>query len=68
MLGQYKGTLLLLEGADGLYLVDQHVAHERVLYERFRRALEAERTASQRLLEPLLLELGPAERLGSRPS
>ena len=63
LLGQYKGTLLLLEGADGLYLVDQHVAHERVLYERFRRALEAERTASQRLLEPLVLELAPAERL-----
>jgi DNA mismatch repair protein MutL len=63
LLGQYKGTLLLLEGADGLYLVDQHVAHERVLYERFRRALETERTASQRLLEPLVLELAPAERL-----
>jgi DNA mismatch repair protein MutL len=63
LLGQYKGTLLLLEGADGLYLVDQHVAHERVLYERFRRALAAERTSSQRLLAPLLLELGPAERL-----
>jgi DNA mismatch repair protein MutL len=63
LLGQYKGTLLLLEGADGLYLVDQHVAHERVLYERFRRALLAGRTASQRLLQPLLLELAPAERL-----
>jgi DNA mismatch repair protein MutL len=63
LLGQYKGTLLLLEGADGLYLVDQHVAHERVLYERFRRSLEAERTASQRLLEPLVLELAPAERI-----
>jgi DNA mismatch repair protein MutL len=63
LLGQYKGTLLLLEGADGLYLVDQHVAHERVLYERFRRSLQAERTASQRLLEPLLLELAPAERI-----
>jgi DNA mismatch repair protein MutL len=63
LLGQYKGTLLLLEGADGLYLVDQHVAHERVLYERFRRSLEAERTSSQRLLEPLVLELAPAERI-----
>jgi DNA mismatch repair protein MutL len=63
LLGQYKGTLLLLEGADGLYLVDQHVAHERVLYERFRRALLDRRTASQRLLAPLLLELAPAEML-----
>ena len=63
LLGQYKGTLLLLEGADGLYLVDQHVAHERVLYERFRRALLAERATSQRLLVPLLLELAPSERL-----
>jgi DNA mismatch repair protein MutL len=63
LLGQYKGTLLLLEGADGLYLVDQHVAHERVLYERFRRSLSAQRTASQRLLHPLVLELAPAERL-----
>jgi DNA mismatch repair protein MutL len=63
LLGQYKGTLLLLEGADGLYLVDQHVAHERVLYERFRRSLAQRRATSQRLLQPLVLELAPAERL-----
>jgi len=63
LLGQYKGTLLLLEGADGLYLVDQHVAHERILYERLRRALAAERTPVQTLLTPPLLELAPAERL-----
>ena len=63
LLGQYKGTLILLEGPDGLYLVDQHVAHERILYERLRRALHAERTAVQTLLHPPLLELGPAERL-----
>jgi DNA mismatch repair protein MutL len=63
LLGQYKGTLLLLEGADGLYLIDQHVAHERILYERLRRALDAERTPVQTLLTPPLLELAPAERL-----
>lgn len=61
LLGQYKGTLILLEGPDGLYLVDQHVAHERILYEQFRRDLAAEETPSQRLLDPPLLELAAAE-------
>jgi len=63
LLGQYKGTLILLEGPDGLYLIDQHVAHERILYERVRRALAARQPASQRLVAPLLLELSRAERL-----
>jgi DNA mismatch repair protein MutL len=63
LLGQYKGTVLLLEGPDGLYLVDQHVAHERILYERLRRQLAQARPASQTLLEPRLLQLGPVERL-----
>jgi DNA mismatch repair protein MutL len=63
LLGQYKGTLILLEGPDGLYLIDQHVAVERILFERLRRALHAERTPVQTLLSPPLLDLGPAERL-----
>jgi DNA mismatch repair protein MutL len=62
LLGQYKGTLILLEGPDGLYLIDQHVAHERILYERLRRAMAAERPPVQHLLTPVLLELSPAER------
>ena len=61
ILGQYKGTLILLEGPDGLYLIDQHVAHERLLYERLRRSLAEERTTSQTLLTPPLLELGASE-------
>jgi DNA mismatch repair ATPase MutL len=63
LLGQYKGTLILLEGPDGLYLVDQHVAHERILYERLRRSLARETHPSQRLLDPPLLELSRPERL-----
>jgi DNA mismatch repair protein MutL len=54
--------LILLEAPDGLYLVDQHAAHERILYERFRRALAERSAASQSLLEPLIVELAPAER------
>jgi DNA mismatch repair protein MutL len=66
LLGQYKGTIILLEGPDGLYLVDQHVAHERILYERLRADLAGDEAKSQRLLEPVLLELSSAEamRLG----
>jgi DNA mismatch repair protein MutL len=63
LLGQYKGTLLLLEGPDGLYLIDQHVAHERILYERLRRSMSGNEMAVQHLLTPVLLELAPAERL-----
>jgi len=63
LLGQYKSTLILLEGPDGLYVIDQHVAHERILYERVRRAMMAESTPVQHLLTPILLELAPAERL-----
>ncbi len=61
LLGQYKGSLVLLEGHDGFYLVDQHAAHERILYERLRRSFAARAPQSQILLEPLLLELAPAE-------
>jgi DNA mismatch repair protein MutL len=63
LLGQYKGTLIMLEGPDGLYLIDQHVAHERILYERLRRAMAAERPPVQHLLTPVLLDLAPAERI-----
>ena len=63
ILGQYKGSLILLEGPDGLYIIDQHVAHERILYERLRRALQAESVTSQEFVEPIILELGASEAL-----
>jgi DNA mismatch repair protein MutL len=60
LIGQYRDSFLLLEDAWGLVVVDQHVAHERVLYERILRRLAGETAPSQRLLEPVLLELGEA--------
>lgn len=63
LLGQYKGALILLEGPEGLLVIDQHVAHERILYERYRRSLGRQKVPVQQLLTPLLLELGSAERL-----
>jgi len=62
---QVQETLLLCEGPAGLYLVDQHRAHERVLYERLR-ARHA--PAAPAAVEPLVLELRPAQaqRLATR--
>ena len=61
LIGQYKGTMILLEGPEALLVVDQHVAHERILYERFRRSLKEQDAASQTLLVPRMLELSAAE-------
>ncbi len=57
LIGQYRASFMLLEDDWGLLIVDQHVAHERVLYDRIRRRLEGAEAPSQRLLEPLLLEV-----------
>jgi DNA mismatch repair protein MutL len=58
---QLRRTYLMFESENGVVLIDQHSAHERVLYERFLAALEGGDTPSQRLLFPLTLELTPAE-------
>jgi DNA mismatch repair protein MutL len=60
VLGQVARMYIIAEGPEGLYLLDQHAAHERVLYEQMTAQRAAERVTSQRLLEPLNLEL-PAE-------
>ncbi len=61
LIGQYRDSFLLLEDDWGLVIVDQHVAHERVLYERIRHRLAGAPAPSQRMLEPLLVEVGEAD-------
>lgn len=58
---QLRHTYIGFEHEDGLVLIDQHSAHERVLYEQFMHALESGSAPAQRLLLPLTLHLGPAE-------
>jgi len=60
-LGQIRDSFILAVNEDGLWIVDQHVAHERVLFERLLKQRSAERVESQRLLMPLLVELTPAQ-------
>ena len=58
---QLRRTYLMFEHEDGVVLIDQHSAHERVLYEQFMGVLERGEAPSQRLLFPMTLHLGPAE-------
>lgn len=57
--GQVGAAYLVAEGPDGLYLIDQHAAHERVLFENLMEARQAGSPASQALLEPASVELSP---------
>jgi len=57
LLAQYRNSFLLLEDDAGLVIVDQHVAHERVLYEKFLERLSSRSAPSNGLLIPILLEL-----------
>ncbi|HEY8812540.1 MAG TPA: DNA mismatch repair endonuclease MutL [Candidatus Dormibacteraeota bacterium] len=59
-LGQVLDGYLVAEGPDGVVLIDQHAAHERVLFNRFRARLEGGGTQSQALLLPVVIELDPA--------
>lgn len=56
LLGQYRESYLVAEGEDGIVLVDQHVAHERVRYERILASLAGKPAPSQRLLLPVPFE------------
>ena len=60
-LGQIRNSFILAVNEDGLWIVDQHVAHERVLFERVLKQRAVRKVESQRLLMPIVLELSPAQ-------
>ena len=61
-LGQFRDTYIIAIDDEGIAIIDQHVAHERVLFEQVMEKLTAGRLESQRLLAPIVIELSPAQR------
>ena len=61
-LGQFRDTFIVAVDSEGIAIIDQHVAHERVLYERTLERLTTGRLESQRLLVPMIVELPAAAR------
>ena len=61
VVGQLKLTYIVAEGAEGMFLVDQHAAHERVLFDRICQRTSETTPQAQTLLEPVPVELTPAQ-------
>jgi len=61
-LGQFRDTFIIAVDDEGVAIIDQHVAHERVLFEQVTERLTSGRLESQRLLTPILLDLSQAQR------
>ena len=61
-LGQFRDTFILAVDDEGIAIIDQHVAHERVLFEQVMEKLTNGRLESQRLLTPIIIDLSAAQR------
>ncbi len=61
VVGQIQQMYIITEGPDGLYLIDQHAAHERILYEKLATQKAQSAVPRQQLLEPTVLELSPGQ-------
>lgn len=61
VLGQVAATYIIAEGPEGLYLIDQHAAHERIMYEKILAQLASSGVDKQPLLDPLVVELAAEE-------
>jgi DNA mismatch repair protein MutL len=60
-IAQLRESFILASGNDGLWIIDQHVAHERILFEKIVRDRQVENVQRQRLLMPMLVELKPSQ-------
>jgi DNA mismatch repair protein MutL len=65
-LGQFRDTFIIAVDEEGIAIIDQHVAHERVLFERITERLGAGRLESQRLLAPMLIDMPASGRQALR--
>ncbi len=61
LLGQLAATYIIAEGPDGLYLIDQHAAHERILFEKVQRQRSQSEVVTQGFLEPVIFEATPRQ-------
>lgn len=60
-IGQMRGTYIIAQNEEGLYLIDQHAAHERINYEKYYDLFGNPQEASQDLLVPMTLEFTPSD-------
>jgi DNA mismatch repair protein MutL len=61
VIGQIMNSYIIAEGPDGLYLIDQHAAHERILFERIKQQRQQQEIEVQGLLEPVTFEVNPKQ-------
>ncbi|MBA2470229.1 MAG: DNA mismatch repair endonuclease MutL [Chloroflexia bacterium] len=61
VLGQVGATYIVAEGPEGMFMIDQHAAHERVMYEKILGQMKTQAVERQSLLDPLVVELSPEE-------
>jgi DNA mismatch repair protein MutL len=61
VVGQVGGLYIICESPSGIYIIDQHAAHERINYERLKRSIEEAKLETQELLIPRVIELRPQE-------
>lgn len=61
IVGQFLSTFIMAEGEECIYIIDQHAAHERIVYEQLVDSIKDNTSKSQRLIEPEVIELSPAE-------